>query len=474
MLSLPTQATTPGNRTAHAPDIRGRTALPATLSLVIALLPALIGTPAHAQDTAAPDTTPSETASDEAAPQGEVTDAYSAIQQALIMAEPGAVIELGPGRYELSDGLSLNVDDVTIKGAGMNQTILSFRSQQTGAEGLLVEASGVTLMDFAVEDAKGDAIKVIGADGITFLRVRAEWTNGPDALNGAYGLYPVASKDVLIDGAIARGASDAGIYVGQSDNIIVRNSLAEYNVAGIEIENSYVADVYDNVARHNTGGVLVFDLPGLPQQGGHSVRVFNNTITDNDTPNFAPPGNIVGGVPMGTGVMVMANSGVEIFNNTISNNATTGVLIVAYPNEFEDDTYYPYPEGIFVHDNQFENIGTKPDNDIGELIAEISGTPVPDIIWDGNVPLWHYFFGVPENRGIYLANNTRNDARQNTQKNEASFMDLDVIAYFAWSWFHSPSHKAPEHTGGISELTGAKLPQDTKAPSAAAPLTDTE
>ena len=403
-----------------------------------------------------------QTGTESAAPQSDTiasgmtraANAYTAIQQALMLAEPGAVIELGPGRYELKDGLSLNVDDVTIKGAGMDQTILSFRNQESGAEGLLVEASGVTLMDFAVEDAKGDAIKVIGADGISFIRVRTEWTNGPDPLNGAYGLYPVASRNVLIDGAIARGASDAGIYVGQSDNIIVRNSLAEYNVAGIEIENSYVADVHDNIARHNTGGVLVFDLPNLPQQGGHSVRVFNNRIIDNDTPNFAPPGNIVGSVPAGTGVMVMANSKVEVFNNEISNNGTAGVLIVAYPNEYDDETYYPYPEGISVHGNSFANNGTAPDNDIGELVASISGTPVPDIVWDGNIPLWHYFTGIPEDRGIYIGDNAGSDP----DTGKATFIDLDVIAYFTWSWFHAPSRDLPRHAGGPPSLSGATVP----------------
>ena len=65
-------------------------------------------------------------------------------------------------------------------------------------------------------------------------------------------------KDVLIDGCVAIGASDAGIYVGQSQNIIVKNSIAQYNVAGIEIENSFYADVFDNLTSHNTGGILVF------------------------------------------------------------------------------------------------------------------------------------------------------------------------------------------------------------------------
>ena len=64
---------------------------------------------------------------------------------------------------------------------------------------------------------------------------------------------------MLIDSCVAIGASDAGIYVGQSENIIVKNSIAEFNVAGIEIENSYYADVFNNYASNNTGGILVFD-----------------------------------------------------------------------------------------------------------------------------------------------------------------------------------------------------------------------
>ena len=87
-----------------------------------------------------------------------------------------------------------------------------------------------------------------GVDGISFIRVRTEWTGGVSSDNGAYGLYPVESKNVLIDSCVAIGASDAGIYVGQSENIIVKNSRAEFNVAGIEIENSYYADVFDNHA----------------------------------------------------------------------------------------------------------------------------------------------------------------------------------------------------------------------------------
>ena len=205
------------------------------------------------------------------------------VQEALILAKPGDTIKLQAGLYKFTDGLSLDVDNVRLIGEGMDKTILSFADQLSGAQGLLVTSNKVVLKDFAIEDAKGDALKVIGADGIYMINLRTEWTGGPKSTNGAYGLYPVESKDVLIDGCVAIGASDAGIYVGQSENIIVRNSRAHYNVAGIEIENSYYADVYDNVASHNTGGILVFDLPDLPQQGGHHVRVFMNQAIDNLT-----------------------------------------------------------------------------------------------------------------------------------------------------------------------------------------------
>ncbi|MBT5542455.1 MAG: hypothetical protein HOH08_07750, partial [Gammaproteobacteria bacterium] len=199
-------------------------------------------------------------------------NAQERIQEALILAQPGDEIHLISGVYKIEDGLSLDVDNILFSGEGHDKTILDFTDQMTGAQGLLVTSNEVMLKDFAIINTKGDGIKTIGSEGIYFINLRTEWTGGPDSSNGAYGLYPVQSKNVLIDGCIAIGASDAGIYVGQSENIIVRNSRAEFNVAGIEIENSYYADVYNNIAQHNTGGILVFDLPDLPQQGGHHVR----------------------------------------------------------------------------------------------------------------------------------------------------------------------------------------------------------
>ena len=335
-------------------------------------------------------------------------NSYQEIQEALILAKPGDIIRLSAGVFTLEDSLSLDVAGVQIEGEGMSQTILDFSNQLSGAQGLSVTSDNVTLQDFAIQNAKGDAIKVKGVTNIKFLRVKTEWTNGPSSDNGAYGLYPVESKNVLIDGCVAIGASDAGIYVGQSQNIIVRNSRAEFNVAGIEIENSYFADVYNNIATNNTGGILVFDLPGLPQQGGHHVRVFKNRSVGNNTDNFAPEGNIVGEVPRGTGIIIQANSDVEIFDNEIGENDTVNIAVVTYGNDTDDQAYYPHPKSVQIHGNKFGPTGYNPDTSKGELaqiLFDLSGGNMPDIFWDGLLPLSQLVFGQPENEKMIITNN---------------------------------------------------------------------
>ena len=343
------------------------------------------------------------------------------IQEALIDLEPGDVLTLEPGEYYFEDGLSLDVNDVIFEGSGIDSTILNFGEQISGAQGLLVTSDGVTLRDFAILDAKGDALKVIGANGINMIRLRTEWTGGPKESNGAYGFYPVESKDVLIDGCVAIGASDAGIYVGQSQNIIVKNSTAKYNVAGIEIENSYYADVFDNLATHNTGGILIFDLPDLPQQGGHHVRVFRNKAINNDTDNFAPEGNIVGEVPRGTGIIIQANSDVEVFDNDIYGNGTVNLSIVTYGYETEDENYNPHPKSIQIHGNRFGDGGFDPDVGTGELAAilfELSDGDMPDIFWDGILPTSQMIFGQPDEERLLITNN-----------GNATFLTLNPIKY---------------------------------------------
>lgn len=316
------------------------------------------------------------------------------IQTQFIMAENGSTITLDEGSFTFTGSLSMEgKKNITIKGRGKDKTILSFKGQTDGAEGIRISnAENITLEDLTVQDSKGDAVKTMNVIGITFRNVKTEWLGEPKATNGSYGLYPVQCEKVLIEGCEAIGASDAGIYVGQSKDIIVRKSRAYHNVAGIEIENSLNAEVYENEATENTGGILVFDLPDLILKKGGYTKVYKNNIHHNNLPNFAPKGNIVARVPDGTGVLILAANHVEVFDNQIINNKSASVCVISYyttENPIKDKSYYPYPTEIKIHDNVFEREKVKATHKgrFGQIYKYKLrfGKNVPHIQWDGIV-----------------------------------------------------------------------------------------
>jgi parallel beta-helix repeat protein len=315
------------------------------------------------------------------------------LQLRLINAKAGDVIRIPAGVHEINRSLSLNVSGVTIRGEGMDKSVLSFKGQVQGAEGLLVNASDFTIEDLAIEDTAGDGLKINDGRNVVIRRVRTEWTNGPDEDNGAYGIYPVQIENVLLEECVAIAASDAGIYVGQSRNVIVRNNRAEFNVAGFEIENTIGADVYGNIATNNTGGILVFNMPDLPQEG-HSTRVYQNQITSNNTDNFGAEGTPVASVPTGSGIVINSNDKVEIFDNDISDNDTANIIISSYYSTGYQGTrevlehYDPYPETIYIYGNRFSGGGTSPDGiELKALKVAMFGLTgsFPDVLWDGFV-----------------------------------------------------------------------------------------
>lgn len=329
-------------------------------------------------------------------------------QNAALSALPGTTIVFPPGVHKFNDEFIVNTSHITLAGAGLNATVLDFGDQETGAQGILGLGDHFTVQDLAVVNPAGDAIRIEGVDGVTIRRVRVEWTSRGDENNGAYGLYPVLSDNVLIEDSVAIGASDAGVYVGQSKNIIVRRNTVEYNVAGIEIENSQDADVYDNWTAHNTAGILVFDLPGLVRKGGQSTHIFDNVVWQNTTHSFAPAGNIVGLVPSGVGIMVMANDNVEVDHNLVRDHGTASVTVVDYRisgNSFDDPEYDPTPETINIHDNQLEREpGIYRDgNDLNTAVNLLYKFKDPaEIIYDG---IGEDPSPLPEGKKICFRNN---------------------------------------------------------------------
>lgn len=339
-------------------------------------------------------------------------DAEKQAQEALILAEPGDVLEFSEGIFEFKGTLSLSgTENITIRGKGMDKSILNFTGQRSGSggEGLKIKGNQFTISDICIQNAPGDAIKVEDSKGVIFRRVKTTWSRGPSEQNGAYGIYPVLCSDVLIEHCLAECASDAGIYVGQTERAVVRYNQAHRNVAGIEIENTIRADVYENEATDNAGGLLVFSLPGLKVKNGSHCRIFKNRVAENNHPNFASAGAIVSTVPSGTGLMIMANDQVEIFENDVRGNNTTNCAIVSFlitQKKFDDAAYDPFPEAIYVHDNRFSEGGKNPQGPIGKMFEQIAGLPMPDIVIDGVVNPNIIVDGrIPDQHRVYIANN---------------------------------------------------------------------
>jgi parallel beta-helix repeat protein len=332
------------------------------------------------------------------------------LQTQFITVADGDTVRLPEGNFMFTKSLTMDgKNNVVIKGKGMDKTILSWKNQTEGAEGMHISnGKNIVLEDFSIEDAKGDNLKVNEVVGITFRRIRSAWPDGPKTENGAYGFYPVLCKNVLIEESVVTGSSDAGFYVGQSDSVIIRNNKAYWNVAGIESENSKWVEIYGNEAYNNTGGLLVFDLPGLTTYG-HSTKVYKNNIHDNNQENFAQKGNVVASIPPGTGMMVLATHAIEMMDNDIKDNRTVGIAIVSYElvaalnkeevqqegsiggaqtvnNRYKEDTLYnAFPYQVSIHHNRFENSHWFPStsNDIGKLLIMKSFFSPPDVLYDG-------------------------------------------------------------------------------------------
>lgn len=321
---------------------------------------------------------------------------------------------LGEGTFVLDNQVTFRgADNIALIGQGMDLTLLDFGDMTVQANGVDAIAEGFTIEGLEILDAPKDGLRVEASNDVVIRGVRANWTTENASTNGGYGLYPVKSNRVLMEDSEAFNASDAGIYVGQCIEAVVRNNTASKNVAGLEIENTQYADVYGNIVTDNTGGLVVFDLPGNPIVG-RDVYIHDNVVTDNNRANFAP-GGTVAAIPAGTGTFAMASRRVEITNNTYANNNSADIALVSGLVVESDPTKWAIAndaligdvtgltldtaEGItmnfrstelWVHGNSHSGSGTDPDDsdrevrEIGFLLAVAYGDdPVDTVLYDG-------------------------------------------------------------------------------------------
>ena len=315
-------------------------------------------------------------------------DDTEAVQTALIEAASGDTICFCPGEYSFTKELSLSVPDATVRGIGATRddVVFDYADQVLGDDGFTVTSDGFTIEHLSLRNTPGNGIVVSGAEDVTFRNLKVSWDAGSVTENGAYAVYPVKSTRVLVEDCEIVGAADAGIYVGQCNQAIVRNNVVHGNVGGIEVENTIDAEVYGNEAYDNTAGILAFVLQNLEQKEGDRSLIRDNIVYDNNRKNFAEAGTIVAAVPPGIGVLMLAAHGTEIRNNSFTNNKSTAVLAVSLETlaqltgdtELDGETD-PFTERTFVHDNDYVDNGLEPRGAMQALGVDT----LENVIWDG-------------------------------------------------------------------------------------------
>jgi parallel beta-helix repeat protein len=308
-----------------------------------------------------------------AAPRTISVAAGASIQAALDKAAPGDTIVVAPGTYH--ENITVKTYGLTLKGQAGGDARPVLDGENRFENGVLATGGKFTIEQFVIRNYTENGVIVDGADGATFRDLRTENT-------GEYGLFPIESAHVLIERCVATGASDTGLYVGQSRDIVVRDSEAFGNTSGIEIENSINALVENNYVHDNSGGILVFLLPERVSKENHHNLIRNNRIERNNKPNTAPKEMIVSTVPAGTGIFIMAADDNEVSGNQIKANNSFGVAVAnltqALPKESAFDVGI-YSERNRIQANTFSDNGRAPDPEV--IKAGLSGA---DLLWDGS------------------------------------------------------------------------------------------
>ncbi len=300
------------------------------------------------------------------------------IQAAIDAAPSGGIVFVRPGTYVESIDINKSIHLV---GLGQPGSVVI---QDPGGErnGITArDVSGVSIINLTIRGFSGNGVFLVGVDGYLLYRLYTDQLGV-----GAYGLFPVRSNNGLIAHSTATGADDAGIYVGQSENVAVVHNVTYGNVIGLEAENVRRTVWSHNRSYDNAAGMLAILLPPggfISVTHADQLVVSHNRFVDNNGENFASPGSLASFVPSGTGLLVIGFDDAIVHRNRVTGNSFLGIglgsvltmLEIAgrLPEDPSQLGIDPFPDDVRIVRNRVTDNGTAP-----------SFLPIPpvDLFWD--------------------------------------------------------------------------------------------
>ena len=268
--------------------------------------------------------------------------------------------DLGPGGQG-RNGIEVHGPSFTANGVSIdNLTVCNFLTSLTGANGNQIWWNG------------GDGGGKIGLSGYfgSYLTATSTYSSstaatlgpccGADLPAGSYGIFSSNSTHGSWTHDHASNMADSAFYVGACQQVcdmtmnldhgqrsalclsstnaggyfVIENTECDQNKSGL-VNTSQNNDDWPSPQR----GACDSADPSQPRVGvlgTSSCTVWmHNNLHDNNNPNVPGSGTpgLVGGGPVGTGLILAGSSGITLYQNTIVNNDAWGELIVDLPDQ---------------------------------------------------------------------------------------------------------------------------------------------